>query len=96
MSTAGLAWRGQHGTDALTRRTGDALAQYERDILALWDGGRSIAEIMTLTGRTKKAVRTVVQNYDDRPDDLTPLREANVAFVKRLRQVHGALIGLRA
>lgn len=84
--------------DELRRRTDDALAPYEREILALWDSGQSIAAIMAATGRTKKAVRTVVQNYDDRPDIEAQWaqREANIQFVERLRRVHGALIGLRA
>jgi hypothetical protein len=84
--------------DELRRRTDDALADYEREILALWDSGKSIDAIMVATGRTKKAVRTVVENYDDRPDVQAKwsLLEANIQFVERLRRVHGALIGIRA
>lgn len=97
MTAAGAAWRGPYGTDALPRRSDDALAEYEREILALWDAGASIAAIMAATGRTRKAVRTVVENYDDRPEinGLTNLVAANVAFVARLRAVHGALIEAR-
>jgi len=84
--------------DELRRRTDDALAPYEREILALWDSGKSIDAIMVATGRTKKAVRTVVENYDDRPDVQAKwtLCEVNIQFVERLRRVHGALIGVRA
>lgn len=89
-------WRGRDDTDDLRRHSDDGLSAYEREILRLWDSGRSLVEIMAETGRSRKAVRTVVENYDDRPDSLEPLRDANIRFVARLRQFHGALIGLRA
>lgn len=98
MTAVGMARRGRYGTGALARRSDDALTDYEREILALWDGGQSLDRIVAVTGRAKKSVRNVIANYDDRPDIdwLDGLRDANVQFVARLRQVHGTLIGLRA
>jgi hypothetical protein len=92
-----MSARGPFGTSDLARRSHDALADYEREILAMWDSGRSYLEIMAATGRTRKAVRTVCENYDDRPEIGVgdKLKAANLLYVTRLRQVHGALIGLR-
>lgn len=94
MSARGISWRGPHGTDALKRHSDDALAAYEREILAMWDSGASLLDIMVATGRSMKAVRTVVENYDDRPDVQAKwdLADVNLQFVARLRQLHGALI----
>lgn len=93
-----MSARGPHHTGELKRRSDDALAPYEREILAMWDSGQSYADMMAATGRTLKAVRTVCENYDDRPDIgvLDKLKDANLQFVARIRLIHGAYIAARA
>lgn len=66
----------------------DGLAEYERDILAHWDAGRSIDAICAATGRPKSTVRLVVKLYDDRPEigcDLVAANDRHVAAIERLR-----------
>jgi hypothetical protein len=81
------------GNPSVLRYFDSRLKPSERVILAHWDAGNSVEDIVAITGWGIGLVRQVVKMYDDRPE-LPPAispAESNARFLDRLRAVYPAL-----
>lgn len=56
----------------------DALEPREREVLELWDGGATFAEIAALLRMKPERVEYIVCLYDDRPDEDEPCSKAKM------------------
>lgn len=70
------------------RSLSDSLCDYEREIMGLWDAGRSREWIVEHTGRTMRCVRHTISLYDvcEDPREKQNMVQASADLAARIRQ----------
>jgi len=60
---------------------------WEREIMAAWDAGQSIAMIASTTGREPRAVERIVSRYDGHDDWEARAREASARMAAAVLKI---------